>query len=111
MTIKLSILNELVECQSCKAIPGERFCDLSLVKVGTVQFPICHDCALILAKELIDRYYALWGLILVHAETQPGILATILLEVRALRSSLGETDSDQDLPPDIQDALAGLGRG
>ncbi len=117
MTIKLSIPDELDKCQACRhRQTKDRFCDLTLVDVGAIQFPICHDCALILVEELVGRYYALWGLVLVSIDPAtiegPSILSTILSELRAIRSHLyDQSTPDQDLPPDVEDALAGLGRG
>lgn len=40
------------------------------------------------------------------------VLSTILSEVQAIRSRLDDQSTpDQDLPPDVEDALAGLGKG
>jgi hypothetical protein len=117
MTITLSIPDLLDKCQACKAKPTkEKFCDLTLVEVGRVEFPICHDCALKLINDLVNRYYAIWGLSLVHegidGHGQPGVLMTILEEVQAIRSRLeGEDTPDQDLPPSVEDALVNLGKG
>ena len=117
MTIKLSIPDELDRCQACRAkATKDKFCDLSLVDIGPpssrIEFSICHDCALILIEELLGRYHALWGLALVYAEARPGILSTILSEIQAIRSHLDDQSTpDQDLPSDVEDALAGLGRG